>query len=195
MNESSSSNMLIDQTQNKKSDDSARQQVNKKPKSWSKIKGIVEFSRKLAYSLSNDVPSNISFRRLNSNEYRIYFLAGTQKREITIKHVDVRLDAQYDKLTANTIFANTGSSNGSSCPSEKQQLTKEEQLLRERKRCSLSGITSYFADCQSGRLVFSERSELFYFDDEIPNIVSIFFKISIEFHFNCLNFKREIIIH
>lgn len=169
MNENSNSNMLVDQPQHTTRDDpTARQELIKKPKTWSKLKGIVEFSRKLVYSLNNDVPSNINFRQLDKDNYRIYFLAGTQKREITIKHVDVKLGAQYDKLTASTIFANT--SNGPNFPIEKQQLTKEEQLLRERKRCSLSGITSYYADCQSGRLVFSERSELFYFDDQVPNI-------------------------
>lgn len=174
MNENSNSNMLVDQPQHTTRDDpTARQELIKKPKTWSKLKGIVEFSRKLVYSLNNDVPSNINFRQLDKDNYRIYFLAGTQKREITIKHVDVKLGAQYDKLTASTIFANT--SNGPNFPIEKQQLTKEEQLLRERKRCSLSGITSYYADCQSGRLVFSERSELFYFDDQVPNIVSILF--------------------
>ena len=142
------------------------------PKSWSKLKSVVEFSRKLVYSLNSDVPSNVNFRQLSNNEYRLYFLAGTQKRDITIKYNDVKIGNQYEKLTASTIFSNSAN-NGFTFHAEKQQLTKEEQLLRERKRCSLSGITSYFVDCHSGRLVFSERSDLFYFNDEIPNTVII----------------------
>ena len=46
-----------------------------------------------------------------------------------------------------------------------KKLTKEEQLLRERQRCAFSGITQYSLDAPTGRLVFSERSELFCFDD------------------------------
>ena len=49
-------------------------------------------------------------------------------------------------------------------------MTKEEQLLRERKRCSFNGITSFYLDSPTGRLVFSERSDIFYFDDEIPAV-------------------------
>ena len=85
---------------------------------------------------------------------------------IGISKVNKEIGNQYEKLTASTIFSNSAN-NGFTFHAEKQQLTKEEQLLRERKRCSLSGITSYFVDCHSGRLVFSERSDLFYFNDEI----------------------------
>jgi hypothetical protein len=49
--------------------------------------------------------------------------------------------------------------------SSQRQLTKEEQLLRERKRCSFNGITSFCLDQNRRRLVFSENSDLFYFDD------------------------------
>lgn len=178
MNENNDSNSFIDQsTNNPAFNKQDLTKTNMKPKSWTKLKSVVEFSRKLVYSLNSDVPSNLNFRKLNnnSNEYRLYFLAGTQKREITIKYINVNFSNPSEKLIASTIFSNStvNINNGLNALNEKQQLTKEEQLLRERKRCSLSGITSYCVD--SGRLVFSERSDLFYFNDEIPNIVIINF--------------------
>lgn len=161
MNDNSDSNLFSENSS--MIDTNEMRSFNRKSKTWPELKSIVEFSRKLVYSLSSDVPSSISFRQLaNSDEYRVYFLASTAKREITIKYIDVKLGNSTDRLAANTIFSN----NAFNMSTEKQQLTKEEQLLRERKRCSLSGITSYFVDSKSGRLVFNERSDLFYFDDE-----------------------------
>lgn len=138
----------------------------KKRKTWSQIKTIVDFSRKLIFALNGDVPSNISFREsINKEtgqaENRIYFLGGTQKRDITIKYIDIKPNVQYDKINGVPIF-----NNGMSFSNDKQQLTKEEQLLRERKRCAFNGITSYSLDDKSARLVFTERSDLFYFDDQ-----------------------------
>lgn len=143
--------------------------MTKTPKTWSELKTIVECSRKFIASLSNDVPTSINFRQYvnpwtKKIEYRIYFLAGNQKREITIKSVTVQPGETYeDKLVGRTIF----SSNYLQGPNDKK-LTKEEQLLRERKRCSFSGITQYSLNT-SGRFVFSERSDLYLFDDTIPS--------------------------
>lgn len=120
-------------------------------------------------SLNNDSPSNISFRQFfneltGKNEYRIYFLASTQKREVTIKYVDVNLDQKTDLLTGVPLFQSLNPGN------DKRQLTKEEQLLRERKRCSFNGITSFSLDSAGSRVVFSERSDLFFYDDNIQSI-------------------------
>lgn len=143
----------------------------RKNKTWPQIKSVVEFSRKLIQSLNCDIPSNINFREyLNKQtgqlENRVYFLASNQKREITIKYLNLKqtsdeTQSEERKLVGVPIFNNLTQM----VSVEKQQLTKEEQLLRERKRCSFNGITSYSLDQNSNRLVFSERSELFYFDD------------------------------
>ena len=153
-------------------DDSSSSKVvnSRKRKTWGQIKIVVEFSRKLIQSLSGEVPSSINFREyLNKKtgqlENRVYFLASNQKREITIKSIDLTSNSvsvsDENKITGMPIF----SSPVTNLSAEKQQLTKEEQLLRERKRCSFNGITSYSLDQKSARMVFSERSELFYFDD------------------------------
>jgi hypothetical protein len=149
--------------------------LNQTQKTWSQLKSIVECSRKFVASLNNDVPSSINFREhLNPDtgraEYRVYFLAGNQKREITIKYVTVQPGTVYqNKLVGSSLF----SSNYLQGPNDKQ-LTKEEQLLRERKRCSFTGITQYSLN-KSGRFLFTERSELFCFDDDLASQVSWIF--------------------
>ena len=137
---------------------SSNTSVKKTGKSWVQLKSVVEFSRKLMSNLNVDVPSNIYFRnyfnkQTGRDENRIYFLAGTQKRDITIKYI-----TGYPIFNLNINFSN-----------EKTQLTKEEQLLRERKRCPFNGISSFYME--NCRLVFSERSEIYYFDDNITTIV------------------------
>jgi hypothetical protein len=145
----------------------------KQKKTWGQLKTLVEFSRKLLVNINGDIPSNISFREvLNEQtgqlENRIYFLAGGPKREVTIKYINIGPNDNQERITSIPLFQN----NIVNMVKEKQQLTKEEQLLRERKRCSFNGISSYFLDNNSNRLVFSERSELFFYDDEQiqPNV-------------------------
>lgn len=143
--------------------------LTKTPKTWKQLRSIVESGRKLVASLNQDVPSSINFRELvnpetGRNEYRVYFLAGNAKREITIKYVTVQPGTVYpEKLVGNALFSNANYLQG---PAGDKQLTKEEQLLRERKRCSFTGITQYSLN-NSGRFLFSERSELFCYDDDL----------------------------
>lgn len=141
-------------------------------KTWNQIRTIVEFGKKYLYYLNGDSTANICFREYfnqESSQYetRIYFLGSSQNREINIKYINIQANQQYDKLTGLPIFSNY------QFFANDRPLTKEEQLLKERMRCSFNGITSFVLDPTSGRLVFSERSELFYFDDEIPNTVNL----------------------
>jgi hypothetical protein len=140
-------------------DTSSFLQIKKSPsqtrKSWTDVKRIVEFSRKLMYSLNGDSPTNVSFC-----DNRVYFLGSTRKRDITIKYIDITENTLTgDKLIGQPLFEENFFGY------ENRQLTKEEQLLRERKRCSFNGITSFCLDPSIGRLVYSENSDLFYFDD------------------------------
>ena len=150
--------------------------LRKKRRTWLELKTVVEFSRKLTFSIRNDVPSSVNFRKYihpetNETLYRVYFLGATKKGDITIKYIDLKPNFIQEKIMGTPIFTMPMFSPSNN----KQQLTKEEQLLRERMRCSFSGITSYSVDSYSGRLVFSERSELFYLDDNIhENVNSIY---------------------
>lgn len=140
------------------------------------LRTIVEFSRKLIYSLNGDSPSNIAF---SERDDRVYFLAGTAKGEITIKYVDTKATTtSTDVLKARGLFEDSrrlpdtlddessSTTTATTSTTTTRQLTKEEQLLRERKRCSFNGITSFCLEPHVNRLVFSENSELFYFDDK-----------------------------
>lgn len=125
------------------------------------ISKVVEFTRKLMYALNGDSPSNISFGEIND---RVYFLGGTRKGDITIKYVDMNSSTPGgEKLVGKTLLDETTQQPQSDAT---RQLTKEEQLLRERKRCSFNGITSFCLEPNASRLVFSENSDLFYFDDK-----------------------------
>lgn len=167
---------------------SSATKLSKVPKTWSQLKSVVEYSRKFIYAINNNVPSNVNFREYldpetGLKEYRIYFLASTQKHDVTIKYVTVKLDSLQDKkLIGNDIFLT------SNAPKIKtKKLTKEEQLLRERKRCAFSGITQYSIDT-NGRFVFTEQSDLFSYDDEIPMNV-IFKKFSLPYK-NRMNISK-----
>ena len=191
-------NLLLKMDDSKSSNNNNHSLANNRSrKTWPQIKSVVEFSRKLIQSLNGDVPSNIHFREcLNKQtgqyENRVYFLASNQKREITIKYINLKqlsLEATHSdekKIVGVPIFSNLTSFTNV----EKQQLTKEEQLLRERKRCSFNGITSYSLDQNSNRLVFSERSELFYFDDanEEYNALDVFRNYNFFYKINLLKF-------
>ena len=133
-------------------------------KSWLELKNLTEYYRKISSTLNSDVPSNIAFYPIidefGQKEFRLYYLSGTSRRETTIKYINIKPNQKVDILNENLLF-NWMSSFSTA---EKTKLTKEEQLLRERQRCSFNGITSYVLDENTGRLVFSERSELFYHD-------------------------------
>lgn len=131
--------------------------------SWPQLKQIVEFNRKLMFNLNSDAPTSINFRAtpVSPGVQRIYFLANNeQTRDNTLKFVDIKANTVYDQLKGQQLMFNEAAAY-----SGEAKLTKEEQLLRERQRCSFSGITSYYLDANSSRIVFSDRSELFYFDD------------------------------
>ncbi|CAF0842964.1 unnamed protein product [Brachionus calyciflorus] len=140
----------------------------KSPKSWSQLKSIVEFGRKFLGYFSGDTVSNVIFREYfnhetGRNENRVYFLGNSHNRDVTIKYIVLNDNSTQEKLTGLPLFLTNSYNFGN-----EKQLTKEEQLLRERQRCSFNGITSFSLDEKSGRIVFSEHSEIFYFDDELP---------------------------
>jgi hypothetical protein len=146
--------------------------TSKAPKSWKQLRSIVECGRKLVASINQGVPSSINFREhvnaeTGQREYRVYFLAGSQKGGITIKYVTVQAGTVYEeRLVGTPLFSGGSSYLQAQGGDDKQQLTKEQQLLRERKRCSFTGITQYSLN-NEGRFLFSERSELFCFDDHL----------------------------
>ena len=129
------------------------------------LKQIVEINRKLVSNLTADTPTSFAFRDNDTDGQRVYYLASNYvTRENTLKFIDIKRDTVYEKvLNGEHLLDDYSALFGDA---EKTTFTKEEQLLRERQRCSNTGVTSYFLDQPSKRLLFSDRSELFYYDDQ-----------------------------
>ena len=78
-------------------------------RSWNQLKTIVEYSRRMPYAMSVNVPSQITFREI-FNEYgqkekRIYFLAGSARSDPTIKYINVIDGQQMDMVSAQPLFS------------------------------------------------------------------------------------------
>jgi hypothetical protein len=141
------------------------------------LKQIVELNRKLMSNLNTDTPTNFTFRDdpVNDNSQRVYFLANNYiTRENTLKFIDIKR-VGHDRRGEESLNGQQLLSDYSAMltTGEKTALTKEEQLLRERQRCSNTGVTSYFLDPSSRRLLFSDRSELFYYDDDLTSAKNV----------------------
>lgn len=127
--------------------------------SWSELKCVVNDLRRQLQSLTNAVPSSITFRSLQDGKTRIYFLGTPQNGwETTLMFADVpntthptslRLQWQY---VIESNFPSISSSN---------KFSREEQLIYERKRLSSWGIHSYEIHSESGKIVFPAAGSLF----------------------------------
>lgn len=138
------------------------EQVNKK-RSWSQLRSVVDYARRLSFGLNTDIPSNITFRQNGPNEQRIYYLADDlSKRQRTIKYITINPYQLETNGITSSLLINTSSI---TTTSNDNKLTKEEQLLRERQRQTSTGITSYQLDDTIGRFIYRERSDLYYYDD------------------------------
>ena len=56
-----------------------------------------------------------------------------------------------------------------------KNLSREEQLLNERKRVSYLGITSYLLNAETGRIIVPTNNVLYQFYDNVSGEESIFF--------------------
>lgn len=141
--------------------------------SWTDLQRAVKNTRKLNYALSNKVLTGFTFRHVYSkggHVSRIYFLGvpnGGFMRDSsnTLLYVDVpnnnvensnetKFKPEWHQLLE--YFQNSS-----------QSFSKEEQLLRERKRLGSFGITSYDVDINSGKFLFPACSTLFVCQDSV----------------------------
>ncbi|XP_043268053.1 dipeptidyl peptidase 9 [Venturia canescens] len=129
-------------------------------KSWSELRGVVrDFRRRLSGVSDASVPDDVTFRSLPDGRTRIYFL-GTPNNawETTLLYVDVGLSDHpngYRLHWLPVIEANFQGVSGIN------RLSREEQLLWERKRLTTWGITSYEIHPESGKIVFPAASSLY----------------------------------
>ena len=147
-------------------------------KSWSELRQAVRKTRRLASTLLNRVPNTFTFRSISSSngrEVRLYYLGVPQgMRENTLLYVDVPLNENLDgiipqlewKLLLEAFHATPLHG----------KFSKEELLLRERKRVGSFGITSYDYHEASGKFVFPACNGLYMCCDRLVDrrfVVSI----------------------
>lgn len=134
-------------------------------KSWEELRKCVRDTMKLLTSLAGSVPSAFTFRTVagapSGKLSRLYFLGlPTKGRENTLLYADVGED-EHDKFVLPwKPLIDSMQPSWSSGP-----LSKEEQLMRERKRLGTYGITSYDFVEDKGRFVFPANSSLFMCED------------------------------
>lgn len=131
------------------------------PQSWRSLHQNVVERRKLITMLASRVPGSFQFRTQttpNDMKTRLYFLGVTCKgRENTLLYVD--LPSVVPDMPSVLSQRSMLESFPASIPTS--QLSREEQLMRERKRMGTYGITSYELTEWDGRFVFPASNSLF----------------------------------
>ncbi|XP_077993060.1 dipeptidyl peptidase 9-like [Glandiceps talaboti] len=132
-------------------------------KSWQELRAAVKETRRMQTSLANKVPLEFVFRNIDTENgpvERLYFLGVySSGRENTLLYTDIQ--------NANSMETGDGQLAWHPMLESFQatphlgMFSKEEQLLRERKRMGAFGITSYDVALKSGRFVFPACSSLF----------------------------------
>ena len=136
-------------------------------KSWEELHQAVRKTRKLATAMMSRVPHTFTFRHIETADgirTRLYFLGILpSSRENTLLYTNVPqakdlLDQPLEWHPLMDAFQATPPHG---------QFSKEEQLLRERKRLGSFGITSYELDEKSGKFVFPACNSLFHCRDTL----------------------------
>ncbi|KAL5019615.1 hypothetical protein ScPMuIL_002507 [Solemya velum] len=138
-------------------------------KSWDELRQSVRDTNKLLSALANRVPSTFTFRTEQTDAgpiTRLYFLGIPPKsRDNTLLYVDVPSEPQdmVPSLPWKHLLDSFQPGLHTS------QLSREEQLLRERKRVGSFGITSYDIVENEGKIVFPACNNLFWCEDPCLN--------------------------
>ncbi|XP_053986733.1 dipeptidyl peptidase 9 isoform X1 [Hylaeus volcanicus] len=129
-------------------------------KSWSELRSVVsDLRRKLSGVSAGSVPGSITFRSLPDGRTRIYFLSSPSNGwETTLLYVDI---AHSDRANGYRLHWQPVIEANFQTVSSTKRLSREEQLLWERKRLATWGITSYEIHPDSGKLVFPAASSLY----------------------------------
>ncbi|CAK9800355.1 Dipeptidyl peptidase 9 [Anthophora quadrimaculata] len=129
-------------------------------RSWSDLRGVVsDLRRKLSGVSVGSVPGSITFRSLPDGRTRIYFLSSPSNGwETTLLYVDI---AHSDHANGYRLHWQPVIEANFQTVSSTKRLSREEQLLWERKRLATWGITSYEIHLDSGKLVFPAASSLY----------------------------------
>ena len=134
-------------------------------KSWKELRQAVRETRKQQSTMINKVPHNFTFHTFKTDhgsQTRVYFLGvPTGSRENTLLYIDIIGDEQpfCDSYPWRPMLDSFQPFVG--------QYSKEEQLLRERKRLGSFGITSYDFNPVEQTFVFPASNGLFTCKDDL----------------------------
>ena len=136
--------------------------------SWTEIRQAVCKSHRVASSLLGRMPSTFTFRTVDTpsgQHHRLYFLGiQARHRDNTLLYVDISDESGDEPAEIKPLLETLPRI---SVPYG--QLSKEEQLLRERKRLRSFGIMSYDYHEESGRFVFPTCNRLFVCDETVSD--------------------------
>ncbi|XP_055608530.1 dipeptidyl peptidase 9 [Uranotaenia lowii] len=131
-----------------------------KKKSWSELKTIVNDMRRQMSSLASMFPMNVNFRTLSDGRTRVYFLSPPISNgwdtvlfyaDVPASETDGRTPMRLEwNPVLEPIVSHLATNN-----------SREVQLLLERKRLSIWGITSYEIHKPSGKIVFPACNTLY----------------------------------
>lgn len=131
-----------------------------KKKTWKDLQVAVKQTKSVQQSLVNRVPHSFTFC-----ENKLYFLAVPfGSRENTIHYVDLpgpHSSSIDDELDMNSPLSWKPLLDSFKISRSFSGYSREEQLLRERKRLGAFGITAYDFDETSRRFMFSASSSLY----------------------------------
>ncbi|XP_078667472.1 dipeptidyl peptidase 9-like isoform X1 [Branchiostoma floridae x Branchiostoma belcheri] len=135
-------------------------------KSWGELRQAVRSTRRLQTNLANRVPHNFTFAKLETEQgtrTRLYFLGVPENlKENSLMFVDVPNDQNGEvSMLPWQPLLDSFHATPYMC-----QYSREEQLLRERKRVSAFGITSYDVDIEHRRFLFPASNSLYMCTDD-----------------------------
>jgi len=133
--------------------------------SWAELRQTVRDVRSHFSTKGLRTPSGLNFRKINENT-RLYFVSEPHfKRDTSLLYVD--LPSPHPAPPWNPLLE----AGFQSLPSN---VSKEEQLMWERKKVSTWGITSYDIHLSSGRVIFPAGGSLYYCVDNAGSQGSVF---------------------
>ncbi|CAL1543451.1 unnamed protein product [Lymnaea stagnalis] len=146
-------------------------------KSWLELRNTARETRKLITRITPSTPSNFQFRNittdLGKSFTRLYFLGVPEKgRDSTLLKVDID-DSSLPKSSSESGEQTSSSPFWMSPVFEKQPnpnavpMSREEQLMRERKRLGTYGITSYEFQVEDGLFIIPANNSLYMCNDTL----------------------------
>lgn len=138
-------------------------------RSWIDLISTVKTSRSLHSRRSIRTPNNFTF-----SDSKLYFLALPENRsEYTLFYVDLRQGENGNRTAGRVEVPTWHLLLDLDSLGPFQGFSREEQLLRERKRMGSFGITSYEYDKNSRSILFPACSSLYMCKDHVLPSVSI----------------------